>query len=686
MKKTCLFLASTLFFIHYSFAQWSSIGPNGGAVTSFVSDGTHLFAGASGGVFMSTNNGATWTSSSNGLTAIAHIQCLAINGSTLLAGADGGIFSSTDNGSTWTLFGLEDTAVSCIKMIGSDIFVGTNYQGIHVYSGSSWSIKNNGLTDLHVKDIVFDADANKIYTATSGGGIFVSTDNGDTWNTANNGITGMSLYVNKLFYKSYPVITYLLAATYTGVFVSNDHGSSWNGPYGPAYANCLEDSGRYVFAGSSPDGIYRAPWGTLNTWAQQNNGLVSTSINTLYRKDSILFAGTIHGVSSSYDKGNNWTTKETGLTAVAPSCLFIYENNFFVGTSENGLFFTGDDGATWQEKNNLLGTNNNNINAILFKNDSIYLGNASGVHISLDNGGTWADLNCPYGNIQKLCFKGSRLYVGSLNGICYTDDNGQHWNDQNTGLDNPAGLFIRGLLVKNNILFLANSQGVLSYNENTSSWETLNDGLPVGVVTIVLDANDSNLFLGAQSGFYALPEGASAWIARNTGFTGSYVLSLKSFGHNLFLGDNTGIYFSNDLGLHWTEVSNSIFTTQPYVISLAVENGNVYAGNNGSSVWKRPLTDFNINHTGLKENSFSNTISIYPNPATGDNIHIHIPFNDNKKVKAEITNTLGCLIYSNEFTNNTQTIVIQKPTLKKGIYLIKISSDDFVVSKKIIFN
>ena len=51
-------------------AQWvQTYGPQGGIINCFAVSGTQLFAGTAGsGVFLSTNNGTTWTAVNAGLT------------------------------------------------------------------------------------------------------------------------------------------------------------------------------------------------------------------------------------------------------------------------------------------------------------------------------------------------------------------------------------------------------------------------------------------------------------------------------------------------------------------------------------------------------------------------------------------------------------------------------------------
>ena len=49
-------------------AQWiQTNGPYGGSSRCFAVNGSNLFAGTGGGVFLSTNNGTSWTAVNSGL-------------------------------------------------------------------------------------------------------------------------------------------------------------------------------------------------------------------------------------------------------------------------------------------------------------------------------------------------------------------------------------------------------------------------------------------------------------------------------------------------------------------------------------------------------------------------------------------------------------------------------------------
>ena len=73
-------------------------------IHSLIKSGNNFYAGAEGGVYLSTNNGMVWTKI--GLNNKI-VLSLAVNGNYVYAGTlDQGIFISSDNGLTWIQSGL----------------------------------------------------------------------------------------------------------------------------------------------------------------------------------------------------------------------------------------------------------------------------------------------------------------------------------------------------------------------------------------------------------------------------------------------------------------------------------------------------------------------------------------------------------------------------------------------------
>ncbi|MBI4649124.1 MAG: T9SS type A sorting domain-containing protein [Bacteroidia bacterium] len=103
MKKQILLLLVFVLYSYLSFAQWQQInGPYGGIVNCLAISGSNIFAGNYlGGVFLSSDNGASWTAVNNGLSAYTAVFSFAVSGSNIFAGTPDGVFLSANNGVNW---------------------------------------------------------------------------------------------------------------------------------------------------------------------------------------------------------------------------------------------------------------------------------------------------------------------------------------------------------------------------------------------------------------------------------------------------------------------------------------------------------------------------------------------------------------------------------------------------------
>jgi uncharacterized repeat protein (TIGR02543 family) len=300
---------------------WTQLPLYGGGVSSLAIDPatpTTLYAGTySGGVFRSTDSGATWTAVNTGLTS-QDIRSLAINPAapaTLYAGIwGGGVFRSTDSGTSWTALntGLTHHVVWSLAinpLTPTTLYSGT-YDGVFrsTDSGTTWTAVNTGLTNEHVQSLAINPLTPAILYAgtTLGGGVFRSVDSGATWSAVNTGLSDcwvQSLAINPLT----PAILY--AGTRGGVFRSTDSGTTWTA----------------VNTGLTHHVV----------WSLAVNPLTSTT----------LYAGTYGGgVFCSTDSGANWTAVNTGLTSQDTRALTINPATpsiLYVGTYDLGVFQYG---------------------------------------------------------------------------------------------------------------------------------------------------------------------------------------------------------------------------------------------------------------------------------------------------------------------------------------------------------
>ena len=201
-------------------AQWvQTNGPYGGVIPCFAVSGTNLFAGTyGGGVFLSTNNGTSWTEVNNGLTGGTAVMALAVSGTNLFAGTlGGGVFLSTNNGTSWTVVnnGLTDTYVYALAVSGTNLFAGT-YNGdifLSTNNGTSWTAVNTGLTNNTVNSLA--VSGTNLFAGTNGG-VFLSTNNGTSWTAESIDLT-------------YTIVP-TLAVSGTNLFAGTYGGGVWKRP------------------------------------------------------------------------------------------------------------------------------------------------------------------------------------------------------------------------------------------------------------------------------------------------------------------------------------------------------------------------------------------------------------------------------------------------------------------------
>src|ERR1035437_3456899 len=178
-----------------------------------------------------------WTAVINGLPYGTNVHTLAIQGNKIYAGTSGGVYLSINNCNSWTSVnnGLTKLDVFTLAFQDSNIYAGTWRGGVYLLidNGSSWIPVNNGLWTDSIRSYELAIQGNNIFAGTWGGGVYLSSNNGSSWTPVNNGlpantfvrtlaIQGNNIYAGEIYAGTDYGQTWGL-----GVYVSSNNGSSW---------------------------------------------------------------------------------------------------------------------------------------------------------------------------------------------------------------------------------------------------------------------------------------------------------------------------------------------------------------------------------------------------------------------------------------------------------------------------
>jgi photosystem II stability/assembly factor-like uncharacterized protein len=369
--------------------HWKLVYPNFfPSIRAFIGLGGSVFAASDasgGGVLVSKDNGETWTKANNGIPyCLAY--CFVANGPTLFVGTGpGGVFLSTDVGASWIHSGVEWTFVThfasksngmlfaltegvgqglyltqnkgdywsarplasawnpmSITVSGDEIFASSGlYGGMFrsIDDGMTWT--EAGLQSKYVLNITvksFGLGATKLYAGTYSNGAFLSVDDGTTWNPINTGLT------------SNQVRTFLIsdsgifAGTGDGVFRSTNDGTSWN-PAGLAgnYISGLAKVGTDLFAWPRMSAAYRST-DQGGSWTPVMDNSTPVNISSLVATpnggggNNIIASTWGNGIVLSTDNGNTWTRTDTGLATQWSMAITLFGSDLYVGSWGQGVW------------------------------------------------------------------------------------------------------------------------------------------------------------------------------------------------------------------------------------------------------------------------------------------------------------------------------------------------------------
>ena len=308
-----------------------------------------------GGVLVSSDHGATWSTANPGLPA-GIWQAVAGDGDEWLAGGSNGIYRSSDAGVTWELSALRGRPVfSLVRAPTGDFIAGTTNGGLYrsVDGGSNWDAMSGALLGDHrlfifrrkmsqippvsVRSLLAPAAGDRVVIlAGTDSGLF-RWEEGGAWLPASKGLPGWNEKSGTAQTAVYalahdPRDKRLYAGTSRGLYASSNRGESWEclgprtGPHESIFARL-----RHRRAPSQPPQVF-AVAALFNAEAKQ----------------TVLLAGTAAGILRSVDHGRNWTTVFTTETRELRSVVNDDTTIAVLAGTAGGIYRSSDYGQTWQ--------------------------------------------------------------------------------------------------------------------------------------------------------------------------------------------------------------------------------------------------------------------------------------------------------------------------------------------------
>jgi photosystem II stability/assembly factor-like uncharacterized protein len=283
-------------------------------------------------------------------------------------------------------------------------------------------------------------------------GLFVSTDQGGSWQHC-----GWREYI-RTFYSEEGSDATIWSACGNGILRSIDSGKTWRVTTGWEVTEVLkvkaaEADPSMVFA-STAYGIFRST-DKGGSWEKKVSGLrrpFSGDVCIDRGNPQHVVAATEEGVYLSEDGGEHWTA--AGLAGKGVRVVVQDPQDarqFWLGTEEDGVFFSANGGRTWEQRS--AGLEHRTVYAIAvhpLKHDWIYAGTyGGGVYLSTDGGGRWEQRSRGLTDLQVhalvvLPSDPRVVLAGTLNkGLFRSTDGGGTWQHNSFDDSQAWGLSVR---------------------------------------------------------------------------------------------------------------------------------------------------------------------------------------------------------------------------------------------------
>ena len=371
--------------------------------------------------------------------------------------------------------------------------------------------------------------------------------------------------------------------------------------------------------------------GPLNVPSKGYAGLGRINAIAFHPTDpDIVYIGAPAGGCWKYDTGTQeWVSETDALPTLGVSSIVVDWNNpdnIFIGTGDRdagdaagmGVFKSSDDGLTWEQWNNGMG--NTTVGRMIQHPDdynTMYAAASAGIFKTEDAGANWSLIK--YGNFKDILFKPGNpavIYAGGNGNFYRSTDEGANWEQITNGLPGGSRSVIAVTPADPEYVYCLLSNGdsykgiyrstdggtsftVMSTSPNIMSWGC-NGGTGGQAwydLDVAVDPTDKDVIYAGGVNCFKSVDGGITWnIASHWwGDCGVqavhadlHILEFNPLDNRLYAGNDGGIYYTDNDGITWPEISDGLPISQVYRIGQSkINKNNVINGyqDNGTSTY-----------------------------------------------------------------------------------------------------
>ncbi len=495
---------------------------------------------------ISLNSFCQWEQTSGPITSI-EIYDIALKDSTLFTSTPCGSFISENSGSSWR-------PINFVPFYASAIFHDTLYLGGQDVIQKAFRVNNEWqfkYDDLNSSFLTLDkvtdlySDDSLLYCSSLLSG-FLYTDDGKNWKSFNNELP-------KDARLHHPNITYYTYDSYA-----------------------VDGNTDYIFIGTK-NGIYRSQKINLN-WIPKNNNLISSKIDAILCKDSVVFMSTKNKIYKSNDNGENWLLSDSILPENRIKKLELIKDTIFAISDNQGLLTSANLGVTWEFIN--PGLNNINLNCIINFNNTYFLGCEDGVYKNLSSSEK-TSRNIVCSRIVDLEKNDSCIAAVNFLNVFLSSDNGTTWTNSTDSI--PFRWMVSITNVNNKLFFSGEvfpyefsnnyiEDGINPFWAKTTYLKSYGD--PYGVRSngqMMIAFSDDKLFITENNGLIWTDISPPSGVFVCNNFNDVLFVNNEIYIANCGYGD---LAKTSNYGLTWQVINNGINTE---ILSLRECNGIIFA-------------------------------------------------------------------------------------------------------------